>query len=85
MCEGFLQSPSSFLQEVSESVPQHVWSQHNFRVNPKTEMVSALERQDTPPYNIEKSFLVETVVMSTRLLETKSLDDSVSWLELVEI
>ena len=48
-------------------------------------MVSALERQDTPPYNIEKSFLVETVVMSTRLLETNSLDDSVSWLELVEI
>ena len=40
------------------------------------EMVSALEKQDTPPYRMEKCFLADFAVMATRVLEAYSLDDS---------
>ena len=57
-----------------ESVPKHVWSQDiSLRIR---EMVSALEKQDTPPYNMEKCFLADIAVMATRVLEAYCLDDS---------
>ena len=56
-----------------QSVPKHVCQGVSNRL---TEMVSALEKQDTPPYNIEKCFLADIAVMATRVLEAYSRDDS---------